>query len=385
MLAAMLMKERAVPAENPQGMMMMEPLTAIEVQQLQVEIADLAAQGPPPLPMAMAVRDGQPMNVKVHIRGDPEKLGDEAPRGFLTELKHVSSKMRLPEDSSGRLELADWIASENNPLTPRVMVNRVWQHLFGRGLVASSDNFGSMGEPPSHPELLDYLASEFVREGWSTKKLIRRIMLSEAYHRSCDFDAANYGTDPENVYLWRVNRRRLDAESLRDGILAVTGDLDRTIGGTPVNEQTPQPMANVPEARRRSIYLQVFRENLHELFQVFDFPDPNALAGRRFVTTAPTQALYLMNSEFMAERSGRWAEKLQSETGRSPAELIAEVYAMAYARQPSASEVERAERFIDEFERALAQAEPDAGTRRMKSWKAFCHAILESSEFRYIN
>ena len=164
MLAAMLMKERAVPAENPQGMMMMEPLTAIEVQQLQVEIADLAAQGPPPLPMAMAVRDGQPMNVKVHIRGDPEKLWDEAPRGFLTELKHVSSKMRLPEDSSGRLELADWIASENNPLTPRVLVNRVWQHLFGRGLVASSDNFGSMGEPPSHPELLDYLASEFVRE-----------------------------------------------------------------------------------------------------------------------------------------------------------------------------------------------------------------------------
>ena len=215
--------------------------------------------------------------------------------------------------------------------------------------------------------------------------MIRRIMLSAAYQRSSEFNEANYAKDPENVYLWRVNRRRLDAESLRDGILAVTGGLDRTMGGVPVNEQARGAVPAGNKTHRRSVYLQVFRENLHELFQAFDFPDPNALAGKRFVTTAPTQALYLMNSEFMLERSGRWAEKLLAQTGRSSSDLIVEAYGLAYGRPPSAAEIDRGEKFVADFERALVQIEAEPEARRVKSWKAFCHALLESAEFRYIN
>jgi hypothetical protein len=373
--------------------MMMEGITAASLQELEYQVMEIAGKPPEGLeqgmPRALAVKDSTPRNTKIHIRGDPERLGEEVPRGFLSVVEHVESG-KLGSDSSGRLELAKWIADERNPLTARVMVNRIWQHLFGRGLVNTPDNFGSMGEMPSHPELLDYLASEFVKEGWSTKRMIRRLMLTSTYQLSSEHNEKAHAIDPENKYFWRMQRKRLDAESLRDAVLALNGTLDRTIGGNTLNGGDGAPPGRpgrqqFEEFKRRSIYLPVLRGNVNELFQVFDFPDPHALAGKRYVTTAPTQALFLMNSEFAAEQARLWAEKVLGDSSKSASDWISELYGAAYARKPSAEEVKRAEGFLAQFERALAPVEQDAATRKKKAVQAFCHALMQSTEFRFLN
>jgi hypothetical protein len=381
------LKKRS-PAGDAGNEMMMEGINAATLPVYESQLEELEAKAPPRMPMAMAVREGEPRNVHLLVRGDVERPGEEVPRGFLSVIDHMESGA-LGTDSSGRLQLANWIADAGNPLTARVMVNRIWQQLFGRGLVATPDNFGSMGEMPSHPELLDYLASEFIREGWSIKHLIRRIMLTSTYQLSALDDETAPVVDPENRYLWKMNRKRLDAESLRDSILRVNGSLDLALGGESLNGLAGSMAArpngsDILQSRRRSIYLPVFPGNLNELFQVFDFPDPNGLAGKRYVTTAPTQALFLMNGGFMMSEAAVWSGKLLGETGKSEAELIDEVYAKAFARPPAPAEKARALQFISDFGKSLAQVEPDANARRSKSWQAFCHAIFETTEFRFV-
>jgi hypothetical protein len=388
-LAASLMKKRSVQEPS----MMMARVPAAELQNLNEELNELRGNAPPPMPMALAVRDSEVRNVKIHIRGDPENLGDEVPRGFLTVLKTAEvSAPRISPTNSGRLELAEWIANEKNPLTARVMVNRIWQHLFGRGIVATPDNFGSLGQQPSHPELLDYLAAEFMKEGWSSKKLIKRLMLTHTYQIGSSFDNANYAKDPGAIYLWRMERKRLDAESLRDAILAVSGALDKTMGGSLLPAQQPRngppgniSVTNLMGSNRRSLYLPVQRGQLNDLFQVFDFPDASAPAGRRYVTTAPTQALYLMNSPFVLERSRDWAENLLQRTDASDADLVKTVYLTAYSRLPADSELASALEFVHGFDTLLAQMAPNATERKLKAWQGFCQAIIESAEFRYLN
>jgi mono/diheme cytochrome c family protein len=388
-LAGKLMKKRSAPAQ-PEAIMMAD-VSAADLQQLEYDVMDLAAQPPPGLengmPRALAVKDSTPRNSKIHIRGDPERLGQEVPRGFLSLIEHVETG-QLGTDSSGRLELARWIADSRNPLTARVAVNRIWQHLMGRPLVNTPDNFGSMGEAPTHPELLDYLASEFMNDQWSTKRFIRRLMLTSTYQMSSAHNTKAHGIDPENIYFWRAHRKRLDAESLRDAILAINGTLDRTFGGNSLDGNQPaQPARNqqLEDLTRRSVYLPVLRGNVNELFQVFDFPDPHALAAKRFVTTAPTQALFLMNSSFAAEQSRLWAEQLLSDSGKSTPDWIALAYLSAYSRRPSPAEIQRAEQFLLNFERALAPAEQDPAVRKQKAVQAFCHALIQSTEFRFLN
>ena len=264
------------------------------------------------LPSGFAMAEGSPHNARVLIKGDPETLGDEVPRGFLRVLgeQPVTS-------GSGRRELADWIASESNPLTARVFVNRVWQGHFGKGLVQTPDNFGVRGEPPTHPELLDWLTAKFLRDGWSVKQLHRAIMLSNAYQRSSSHDDANARNDPENLSLWKFPRRRLTAEEIRDAMLSVSGDLDPSPGeGHPFPASNTwqftqhNPFSAVYDHNRRSVYLMTQRIKRHPFLALFDGPDTNSSIGKRDSTIVPTQALFFLNDPFVHARAASLAEKL---------------------------------------------------------------------------
>jgi hypothetical protein len=243
----------------------------------------------PHYPFLHGVKDSQtPVNIQLAIRGNPENLGAEVPRHFLSVFAEGDEPKPLTE-GSGRFELADDIVRQ--PIAMRVIVNRVWKGHFDTGIVDTPSNFGQMGERPTNPELLEYLAGTFVKNGMSIKKLQREIMLSAVYQLSTQNDEANFAKDSGNRSYWRFNRRRMDAEELRDAALAVAGDLDDAVGG-PSEDLTP---AN----KRRTVYGKVSRYKLDTYLQTFDFPPPNISAEKRFTTTVPLQRLFLMNSDFM--------------------------------------------------------------------------------------
>ncbi len=376
------------------GMMMKPPepekplkvLTPEEEDDLQVKLGELQANAPAPLPMAMAVRDGTVQNCRLNIRGDFQKLGDEVPRGFLSSLGK-SEPLRTSE-TSGRLELADWIASPANPLTARVRVNRIWQDLFGKGLVASPDNFGSLGEVPTHPELLDFLAVRFMQEGWSSKKLIRMLMLSSTYQMSSEFIPAAAAKDPDNKLLWHMSRRRLGAEALRDSILLLSGQLDlEPFGPSSTNLANANPMTLSGDfvSNRRSIYQPVIRNNIPDLFQAFDFVDPHVSTGQRHVTSAATQALFVMNSPFILEQARLWSADLLRGKENRDETRIANAFEKALARPPTSEELTRSLRYLKDYDADVARSEPDATKRRERAWQSFCHALIASSEFRFLN
>jgi hypothetical protein len=269
-----------------------------------------------------------------------------------------------------------------------VAVNRLWLHLFGRGLVETPDNFGRLSEPPTHPELLDFLARRFVEQGWSIKASLRSIMLSSTYQMSCEFDSSAYAKDPDNRSFWRMNRRRLEAEALRDAILAVSNELDRTLGGTvaPTNMAAMPDLSQTPpaiESKRRSIYLPVIRNNIGDLFQAFDFPDPHVVSGKRHATTAPTQALFMLNSPFISQQAGHCADVLLASPGQTEAQRITAAYERALGRQPSKKEADRSLQFI-----AATSGGGDSGkdipAERREAWEHFCQALLVSTEFRFL-
>ena len=271
------------------------------------ELEKLKADAPPMYPVVHSLTEGpSPASLKVFLRGNPATPGPEAPRRFLS----VLSAEGTPgfSQGSGRLELARAIASPENPLTARVMVNRVWEHHFGRGLVATPSNFGRMGERPSHPALLDHLASRFVASGWSLKALHRRSCSRRPTSSAATDDPSNAEVDPANVYLWRANRRRLEVEPWRDAMLAVSGRLDPALGG-------PSADLASPENRRRTFYAKVSRHSLDSLLRLFDFPDPNITADKRAVTAVPLQQLFVLNSEFMERQARALAARLQSGEG----------------------------------------------------------------------
>ena len=355
---------------------------------LEDKIYDLSTNAPPPAPMAMAVQEGTIENCRINLRGDPEKLGDEVPRGFLTVVGGTNASSSLTKQtSSGRLELANWIASPNNALTARVAANRIWLHLFGKGLVDTPDNFGLLSDKPTHPELLDYLAMRLMQEGWSFKKMIRTIMLSSTYQMSCEHDSKAYAKDPDNRYLWRMNRRRLEAEAIRDAVLAVTGQLDLTPGGPPLPANSApmnNPMMGIPQvaSNRRSIYLPVVRTDMLDMFQVFDFADPHTLSGKRHVTTAATQALFMMNSEFIQEQSRKWAENLLS--FQDDAQRVGRAYLLAFGRPATSEEIDRALRFTEKLGGA-GRSESTTEKGRLIAWQSFCQALLASTDFRFVD
>jgi hypothetical protein len=314
-------------------------------------------------------------------------LGTVVPR-HLPVLFAGFEQTPFPEDQSGRLRLADWIASDENPLTARVLVNRVWRWHFGQGLVRTPDNFGRLGERPTHPELLDWLTLRFVESGWSLKSLHRTIMLSATYRMSSEPNASAARQDPENRLWWRFNIRRLEAEAIRDSLLAVSGQLDRTVGGSLLSvknrdyffNHTSQDKATY-DTTRRSLYLPVVRNHLYEVFQLFDYSDASVSNGDRPSSTLVTQTLFSLNGKLVREAALRLAETLLEPSGLSDAERLDRLYLAAYGRPVRESEVERNRAFLAEFSEAFADSPEDA---RLRSWQLLCQAVLAANEFLYV-
>jgi mono/diheme cytochrome c family protein len=313
---------------------------------------DALNAGPLAPPRAMVMRDTEnPTQPRVFIRGNPGRPGDAVPRRFLTVL---SQGEPTPfKNGSGRLELAQAIASKDNPLTARVIVNRVWLHLFGKGLVRTPGDFGVKGESPTHPELLDWLAGSFVEDGWSLKKLHRRIMLSSTYQQSSNVSAELLEADPENRLLTRMNRRRLDFEAMRDSLLYVTGQLDQQVGGRAVELTQP------PFAKRRAVYGFIDRQNLPGTFRTFDFASPDTTNPQRHLTTVPQQALFMMNSPFVIDQARALVDKPEFKDSTAPSEWqIRALYERVYAREAGQTEVDAALKFV--AQQMQPQGESDA-------------------------
>jgi hypothetical protein len=290
-----------------------------------------------------------------------------------------SAPPTFSDKESGRRELGEWLASRDNPLTARVLANRAWHWLFGAGLVRTADNFGHAGEAPSHPELLDHLAVQFVEHNWSVKSLVRQIVLSHTYQLSSQPDAKGLAADPENRWLWRMNRRRLDAECLRDAILQVSGDLDLEGGGSTIKPGTAADYGYKHTDTRRSVYTPVFRNALPEFFEAFDFADPSLVTGCRNVSTVAPQALFLMNHPFMLEQSRHAAAKLLAEEGLDDPARVARAYRLTLGRTPTDAERELALKFL------RTMADDDSAANREKVWGEFFQVLFASMDFRYVD
>ncbi len=342
----------------------------------------------PVIPEAMAVSDGKATDLRVHLRGNHLTLGKESPRRFPRVFADLKQSP-IEAGQSGRLQLADWIAQPGHPLTSRVMANRVWHGHFGTGLVRSVDNFGLLGEAPSHPELLDWLAARFVESGWSMKALHREIVLSRTYQSSTAYHEAAFQTDPDNRLHWRHNRRRLEAEALRDSLYVLGGTLDFAIGGSLFDAKNRAYVPGYPNGNydkydlpRRSLYLPVIRSALYDVLQAFDFADPSFPSGERASTTVAPQALFLMNGTIVHEQTRQWTAKLLHDKSLDDAGRVRRVYQQAFGRLPSVTEIARSLDFIERIESELSrQKKADA---RTQAWQSFCRVIVSANEFVYV-
>jgi mono/diheme cytochrome c family protein len=345
----------------------------------------------PPGESAMGVRDAAKLvDCKINIRGEVKDLGDEVERGFVRVLAFAGAPA-VDKNQSGRLQMANWLANRNNPLTARVMANRVWFHLFGRGLVETVDNFGAMGEMPSHPELLDYLAIRFMDQKWSTKQLIREIVLSRTYQLSSTHHEANYNSDPENKYLWRMSRKRLEAEAIRDAILATSGKLklERPVG-SPVQKLVGGELGRqikgdelLRENEHRSCYLPLARGYVPEFLNVFDMADPELVTGQRDVTTVAIQALYLMNSPVVQNLADATANRiLKDSKQKDDISRIDQAFQLILGRRATSDQIGAAQQFLKDF--AAKGTNPKPEVNRQQAWSTFCHTLYASAEFRYV-
>jgi hypothetical protein len=344
------------------------------------------------IPKAMAVAEGRIGDLEVFLRGNHLTRGPRVPRRFPTILAGVDQPPLSPAHS-GRLELARWLTSPQNPLLARVIVNRVWRWHFGQGLVRSVDNFGKLGESPSHPELLDWLATRLIDDGWSLKSLHKRILLSQVYQMSTAWNGPAARIDPEDRLLWRRPRRRMEAEVLRDSLLAVSGQLDTTMGGTLLVSAPFQNLSDSGAARnpalyrsmRRSVYLPVLRSAVSDLFQAFDFPDPAVLNGDRATTTVASQALFTMNGPIMERASERLAEILSSGTDLDDRDRLERACRRILGRPAAADELSEWESFLERYQAAASLAGESPERRRRRAWQGLCRALLSSNEFVYVN
>ncbi|TWU05237.1 Planctomycete cytochrome C [Symmachiella macrocystis] len=364
--------------------------TQDELKKLRDDLKSLE-KSVPVLPTAMGVVDGDIADAAVHLRGSHLTLGDVVPRHFPRVLCS-DTPPSLPSNSSGRLEYAHWLTTPDHPLTARVMVNRIWRWHFGKGLVSTVDNFGLQGQPPTHPKLLDWLAVRFVEEDWSIKAMHRLIMLSAAYQRSSGFDSHRAAVDPDNLLYWRFDVRRLEAETIRDALLATSGTLDRTLGGNLLAvknrdylfDHTSQDKSNY-DIRRRSIYVPVIRNHLYDVFQLFDYTDASVLNGNRNTSTIAPQALFLMNSQLAIDLTTAMADRLLDADGTRK-ERVTQLFLEAYGRPPTEDELTRADLFLTQFMELTAQEKSSqdnvGGTQQ--AWQALCQSVISSSEFIYV-
>lgn len=338
----------------------------------------------PDLPRAMGVCENTKItDLPIHIRGSHWTLGEKAPRRFPRALAG-EQQPPLPEGASGRLEFARWLTTKDHPLTSRVMVNRLWRWHFGKGLVPSTDNFGRLGEKPTNQPLLDWLSHRFVESGWSVKAMHRLMMLSSTYQMSSAYDAKSVEADPENTLLWRANRRRLEAEAIRDAIMFVSGDLALVEGGSILTFKDRQYVANTSkrggvdyEKNIRAVYIPVVRSSTYEVFTAFDLPDSSTPNGDRDATVVAPQALFMMNGTVALRHSKVMAQRLLALPGADDAARIREAYELALSRPPSPEEIDLALSFLG---RIGAKQ-----TDKTLIWQSFCKGLLGSNEFIYLN
>jgi hypothetical protein len=334
-----------------------------------------------------AVSEGKAGDAKIQIKGDPKKRGESVPRGFLT----VLGGQTLPPDEkgSGRLELAQWIT--NNPLMARVMVNRIWQHHFGNGIVGTPNDFGARGDAPANPELLDWLASRFRESGYSVKAMHRLIMQTRAYRMASEYNALDARIDPKNAYLWRFDRRRLDAEEIRDAMLQVAGNLDREMGGPhPFPPETTFKYTQhvqffaVYETRKRSVYLMQQRLKKHPMLEVFDGADPNASTPRRGAEETSLQALTMLNSAFVDEQADVLAVRVGMAFSAEP-DRIRYAFRLLYGRAPTLTEFAQCSRYLQESSAEFQHSNLAVDRQPRAALASLMHVLLASDEFIFID
>jgi hypothetical protein len=359
-----------------------------------------------------------PKDYPVLLRGEVGNTGDLVPRRFLEILSPDPKKRPAWKQGSGRLELAQAIADPKNPLTARVLVNRIWQQHFGAGFVGTPDDLGNMGGTPSHPELLDWLAAKFVADGWSIKQLHRTLLLTSTYQQGSQANPIAVATDPDNRLLWHFALRRLDFEEVYDSLLAIAGTLDRTLGGKPVTAASDQ------FGKRRAIYFLIDRRNPPELLTQFDFPNPDTPSGRRFDTTVPQQSLFLMNSPLVVETARKLTHRSTFETLDRDEERVTALYLAIFQREPTKPEIDLAVRYVRanpagtslepppeppamksarerqreqrQAQRAAQQAGRPGGDQRpvgstiehggpVDAWTKLAHALFQANEAMFVN
>jgi hypothetical protein len=331
----------------------------------------------------------------VHVRGNVDQRGPVVPRNvpkFLAGAKPV----HIPKGASGRLQLAQWLTRPDNPLTARVLANRVWQHHFGKGIVATPSNFGVRGDPPTHPELLDWLAAHLVDSGWSIKALHRVILLSKTYQLSSSIliphpSSLNPENDPANRWYGHYDRRRLDAEAIRDALLAVSGTLDRKRPGPhpfpAIDHWTwtqHQPFKEVYPSRQRSAYLMTQRFQRHPYLGLFDGPDTNTTTEQRTTSTVPQQALFLMNDPFMVEQAHGFARRLLA-FSKDPRQRIDRAHQLAWSRPAKPIEVERAVHYLEVYQTELAHLGVSPEQQELEAWTSYARVLLSANEFVYLD
>ncbi len=358
-----------------------------ELARLQETLGRLEADAPL-IPFAMGVVDGEVTNLPIFVRGNHETPGALQQRHFPRAL--VAGEVEpIGDGASGRLELARWIASRENPLTARVMVNRVWRWHFGRGLVATTDNFGKLGAEPTHPELLDWLTSWFIENGWSVKKLNQLILNSATYHMSSQASPDAIERDPNNQLLSRAPLRRIEAEPLRDSLLQISNLLDPKMGGYVWTFQNFELVFNhtsedatTYDSNRRSIYLPVIRNHVYNLFELFDFPDPSTVTGHRNSSTIASQGLFLMNSPFVLRTTEALATRLLNEEPVDSGQRVERLYALVYQRLPSVQETKNGLTFVADF--SEVHNGKDGNKNQSAAWQALCQMLVASNEFLYL-
>jgi hypothetical protein len=362
-------------------------LLEIESQVTQLKKQKKALSETPPYEVAYGVHEGAPVNAHIQLRGEPRKLGHQVPRRFLEVLG--GDQLPTGYKGSGRLQLADWVTRPENPLAARVLVNRIWQWHFGRGIVSTPSDFGFRGARPTHPELLDWITAEFISAKWSIKHLHRVIMLSRVYQLSSVDQSKALQMDPENRLLWRHTRRPLDAESMRDAMLAVSGNLDRSKPGPhpfpDVNTwgfTIHHPFHAVYQSNQRSVYLMQQRNRRNPYLELFDSADPNVSIGRRQPTVTPTQALFLMNSKFVHDQADGLAKRIVS-AEKTTEQRMQLAFELGHGRQPAKPDFDAAVDFITTYRQQISSQDQVASEQQ--AWSALARVILTSNSFLFVD
>ncbi|MEO7653918.1 MAG: DUF1553 domain-containing protein, partial [Bryobacteraceae bacterium] len=350
----------------------------LEIARMRAEWKQLEKTMPEEPAMASGLEDGDPVEQKVFVRGDHHSPGDPVTKHFPLVIEGATPP-RVAK-GSGRLELAQWMTTPDHPLTARVMVNRVWQWHFGEGLVRTPSNWGTTGEKPTHPELLDYLARKFVESGWSIKALHRMILLSGAYGMESVAPQAVREADPENRLLSRFSRRRLTVEEIRDSYLALDGTLDAAMGGTLLPPAGKRGMPKPDDVRRRTVYVPIRRGSMPPMMSTFDYGDATTSSDGRSRTNVAPQALFMMNSSFVADRALGLAKNLLADATPSDAAIVNRAYLRVLGRVPRPDEIDRALSYTSALEKKI-----DSPEARNYAWQSFCRVLMASNEFVFVD